>query len=112
MTVVQVLRKARALIRKGWTQGTGARTKSGKGVDSMARSAVRFCCLGAIWRFDHGAVTDSVRCLSRAINGKSIEWDSEHLDVVERFNDNPARKKAEVLALFDRAIHSSTKGAK
>lgn len=97
MTTLQVLRKARALIKKGWTQGAFARRKNGHTTEDDSAAAVKFCVRGAINRVARfGEWQVASKCLQDALDDP---WRS----LVE-FNDAKGRKRAEVVALFDRAI--------
>lgn len=96
MTALQVLRKARALVAKGWCQGATARGRSGKPVDDESRSAVEFCVVGALWRVAGGDFVPRIRARGAL---KQVVGDS-----LISFNDAPGRKKATVLRAFDRAI--------
>jgi hypothetical protein len=91
VTTVQVLRKARRLIKRGWCKGIMRRYRYGK--------VVGHCALGAI------------------VDAIGSPYGPKHNDAVGRFenvirtnssittwNDSPFRRKAEVLAAFDRAI--------
>lgn len=97
-TTVEVLKKARALLEKGWCQGHYAIGESGREVDAMSKSARCFCIDGALIRANG---TDSeyiaTAAIVRAALGKAafspIGW-----------NDAPGRTQSEVLDLMDRAI--------
>lgn len=94
-----VLRRARALIAGGWTQGAYM---------SVGFFGRRYCAVGAI-AYSAGlvpgldtstpAMTDARRAL-RTASGM------EYYEGIETWNDNPRRTKQEVLAAFDRAIAS------
>ena len=67
MTPREVLLAAAELVEQGWTQGAGARGRSGKPVATLGRSAVCWCAIGAIKRASDGdldltiAAEDSTR---------------------------------------------------
>lgn len=95
-TAVDVLRAARALIEKGWTQYDFARNSGGWGVDEWHHSAACFCSWGALNRagIDLECNTASaIHWLRSATVGPIAVW-----------NDAPGRTQAEVLAAFDKAI--------
>ncbi len=97
-TVLQALRKARALIAKGWTQGTFAKDRDGISVDVNDPDACRFCAAGAVLRVcGSGSLFDKV--LSGALGG-----------LFPRFNDLPTTKKSDVLRVFDEAIKKVRRG--
>lgn len=96
-TPAEILRKARELIEtKGWTQGAYARSAKGEPVDWYNKRACQFCLNGAL-NYAEGLafVSYDGRELIREAVGQpnTIKW-----------NDEPTRTKAEVLAVFDRAI--------
>jgi hypothetical protein len=109
ITTEQFLAKARALIEKGWVQGTFATTDSGQEADYMSKAATRFCMMGAcrrvrreLWedeRFPAGAVEDTAYDLLK----ECIEERKLVPDIVE-FNDTIGRTQADVLEVFDCAI--------
>jgi hypothetical protein len=101
MTTTTILKKARVLIVRGWTQGSFARNARGRPVLANSKRAVRWCAWGALdgayWLGDSKAL----RLLKLSIPGR--------VKSLSDWNDNPKRKKAEVLALFDSAIALSKK---
>lgn len=108
--VANRLRKARALIEKGWTQEAWARAADGANVPFSSRSAVCFCAAGALNRalqvggHEWGLAEQSWQVLEDAIGVSSSS------DVV-KFNDAPERTQAEVLAAFDKAIELAEQSA-
>ncbi len=101
MTTVEILRAARELVARGWTQGTPARDTSGDCVSPRSPAAVCWCALGAIaassgtpaW-----AVPPEVRsALALALPG---DWGKCRIAM---WNDHPLRTQAEAVAVFDRA---------
>lgn len=103
---VDVMRHARDLVAGGWTQGAAARNAAGLQVPPGARDACRFCAVGAIRRASRLARgnpgVDLDLMLAQAV-GVGTE------SCVVRWNDEPGRKQAEVVAAFDRAIEAMTK---
>lgn len=101
-SVADKLRKARALIERGWTQGEYARGKSGRQADPIGRHARCFCAVGALGaanrHWPHGGMI-GLKELNSAV-GFPSEGESQILD----WNDAEWRTQAEVLAAFDRAI--------
>lgn len=88
MTTVQVLRKARALIKKGWCQGVMRQYRNGKIVKRCA--------------FD--AISEVVPIGSRVYPVMAFERVLPKGISIANWNDSPHRRKAQVLAAFDRAI--------
>src|SRR5438132_8158865 len=98
MTTTMVLKKARALIVRGWTQGWFARNSKGEHTNPCAKDAVEWCLSGAIIKATpYSCDTNPFRTIRSSFRDRKPRS-------LPRWNDNPKRKKAEVLALFDRAI--------
>lgn len=95
MTTVEVLRKARELVAKGWTRAGAAVRSDGGDTTYDSPAAVRFCMVGACWRAGMGTNRGeaAVTVLAKLLG----TWPSN-------FNDAPERTKGQVLAAFDRAI--------
>ncbi len=96
MTTLQCLRKARALVRKGWTQGVIAVSANHRPVGACSVDACYWCAYGSIiaaagphWN----AFEESRDALAVVIGKPMFQW-----------NDHASRTKAQVLAAFDRAI--------
>lgn len=104
--LVKKLRAARRLIERGWTRGALARDASGREVPAMSRAAVRFCVDGACIRASGGCYD---LCQARdALEGALPDG---VLSAVH-FNDDIAKSKRDVIALFDRAIAAELARAK
>lgn len=95
-----ILTTARALIAKGWCKDSQARDADGLEVLPNDPSAKKFCVLGALDRCcvnnaeGLGSFRAAQELIREQIGTRSItEW-----------NDNPRRRKREVLAVFDEAI--------
>ena len=115
-TVEDILIEAREiLVKKGWTQGTMARNDAKLAVGTRDKTAVSFCSAGAInkalynygvdpWAVYKGsdgrdAVTNNVAYQAlKAIYTSDMS--------VAAWNDDPFRSKADVLAVFDKAIEA------
>lgn len=88
---VAKLKKARALIAKGWTQDAYARRRDHHKTDPCSPAACYWCASGAL----------------RAVGLVSgIDWESTNLNGygVTSWNDLPGRTQAEVLAMFTNSI--------
>lgn len=102
-TVKAKLIEARALIAKGWVQGTNAVKADGEVVAYSDPRATHFCTRGAIDRATNGKYDISFRCVETLYDA----LDRSELCVgISGYNDAPARTQTEVLALFDKAIAS------
>jgi hypothetical protein len=98
-----ILKRARALVESGWTQGAAARNARGHAVPSASPAAKKFCAEGSINRarldghyshFDYEAASG---CLD-AVNYRQYQQDTIS------FNDSKTTTKRMVLAAFDAAI--------
>ena len=105
MKTYDVLRRAADLVDQGWTQGAFARLADGQSCRSRDSDAASFCLVGAldVAGYQASAHVYSIypSCLSvlRALLNKRGEIDL----AVEGFltwNDNPDRKKREVVDLL------------
>ena len=86
-----LLRAARLLETKGWTRGWFARDGHGNKVLHSSRRASRFCAEGAIFRCGGGAdCRDALRAAADCDN-------------IAHWNDDPKRKKSEVIAALRKA---------
>lgn len=97
MDVKEVLTKARALVEKGWVQGSYAEDAEGLHVDPCSEDAVCWCAAGAI----RAAVDDNAEqyyFLRKTLRQYTLIGVG-----IIHFNDT-ASAKEDVLALFDRAI--------
>jgi hypothetical protein len=106
--VKKVLKKALALIRKGWTKGALCRDKDKVAVKyhvGLREKGCKFCSLGAI---DAGAELVKLTDYSAAIFEAKQKL-REALPVrtgIIAWNDSPDRRKPEVVAAFQAAIKS------
>lgn len=98
--VITTLKAARKLItlRKNWTQGWFAHSKTGKEVDPRSRYATCWCASGAIRKFNPNWYADAERALEDAMHGE-----------ISTFNDDSSHRL--VLRAFDAAIKLAEKGA-
>jgi hypothetical protein len=85
--VVSALLQGRAAVEAGWCQG-------------FSRDE-RVCAIEALWKAANGAYARSVVFLEHA---RPAGWPS-----VIAYNDAAGRTKAEILALYDRAIDLALK---
>lgn len=98
------LRKARALIEKGWTQGLYYDTKYEGFLNKhlKRRPSHSYCALGAV-----GTAVPLASLRGRMEGFLEIAVDYAP---IMSFNDHPNRTKEQVLAAFDRAITYATEG--
>lgn len=106
MKTSTVLKRAKRLLEtKGWTQGWYARDKGGNETSPLSDEAVCFCSVGAVER---AAGADYAYAYAFAID-KLVASLPRGWTRVPEYSDAPRRTKAQVLALFDRAIASALK---
>ncbi len=99
--VLEGLKRAKALIERGWTQHTRARDAAGDPTHADSADAVMFCVDGACVRvafetgIDGWAIADRLETAlgKRGFNASIARW-----------NDRPDRTKEEVLALMEEVI--------
>ena len=96
MSTLDDLRAARELVRKGWTQGRLHRTRA------FRRDA--YCVLGAL--------KEATDCYPLPL---SLAMSAVHAQIgpnIAGWNDNPRRRKSDVLFIFDQAIEAEEKEGK
>lgn len=112
---IDTLRKARALVERGWTQGTSARDLSGNGLPEYDSHAVCWCITGALTAIrasrhrtdqEREDELNARRALSTALIRQSANFIA-----LTAWNDDPSRTKNEVLKLFDDTIERLEKQA-
>lgn len=117
-TVIDLLREAMSVITptRAWTQGTRARTASGKIARSSDRTATSFCILGALERAKSNLnasdeaiaqAADSVveeilatAAIERLLNPEN----PNHSSSIIGYNDKQGRTQKEVLEVLDNAV--------
>lgn len=105
--VVDLLTKARALIIKGWCQGTDAQDKDGTEVDFDSHTAVKFCAMGAMVRVTR--IKGRPFPTAEKLKTKMLVFVEEAIGIVEvedlsSWNDDDNRKKPQVVAGFAKAV--------
>jgi hypothetical protein len=95
---IGVLARARELIadEQRWCRRSFARGWAGIPVSAKSTIAQRFCALGAIMRAAHELRVPAEDARS------ALEWQT--IRPIQDWNDDPARRHAEVIAKFDAAI--------
>lgn len=109
MTVIEILRGARALLTnpKAWAQWDYAFTASGRKCPANSEFAVCWCMAGAVKRAA-GPDAKAVE-LNAAEHVLARACGTKYLDT---FNDKPGRRHSEILGAFDRAISSEQEKAR
>jgi hypothetical protein len=110
LSTVDILLGARHLIEAGWCQGATATDAQGRAVDPSFPTAVMFDPLGAI-----------ERAVLNLFQGDDRYWVQNYYKgfytiaaglhthaAIAAWNDDPLRRKAEILASFDLAIEQSS----
>lgn len=114
-TSKEILVEARALINKGWVQGTAARNEHREAVHELSKEAVCFCILGALHHAAEISFMDGMHPNTTFSGGvyvqlfeakKAIAQNLAGAPDILSFNDHPGTTKEKVLALFDRALGS------
>jgi len=99
----------------GWTQGVLARGNTGRQVQSNSRVAVSFCLYGAESRAateleaDGNVKSKAELAIQRCIRKRTRK---RGYVSISGFNDQPTRKKSEILAVVDCAIKKATEATK
>lgn len=109
MTTLQVLKKARALIKKGWTQQWWAEDRKGNIVTPDDPAAVKFCLRGAIRRVHDAGEEAALAAIVRANHIPKATSPALYGGAAAEWNDRTNRTQAEVLAAFDKAIKAVSK---
>ena len=119
---VWVLRKARALVKRGWVRDKWAKDAAGRVVHYDSPEACAFCLLGAIFRAEaeYGNPTYALEPggydKARATYYPPNRWLEQALwhrmgqpyrSSLRLWHDAPERTQAEVLALLDLAIEEA-----
>lgn len=100
------LRKVKRLIQKGWTKHAYARDKHGHSCSIASSKVAKVCLTGAIHRT--ALITEGLNQPYR----EAYKAISKLKRFPLQFNDAPTTKKADVLALLDRAIKNETRKLK
>jgi len=108
---VKILRRARKLIDRGWTQYTYARTRSEKRISPYSVHAKKFCVLGALLAASNEKPKNTkkkeqwLENFCACIRPKYFSKNQEDMfDFLLTWNDVPGRTKQQVLAVLDRII--------
>ena len=118
ITTIEFLRKAREFIERGWTQGSSARDINGKGCVSFSPEATEWCAVGALNAVNavvHDENFTFVRRAEHALDEAILAMFPLRADpsparvtTILRYNDEPAREKRDILAVYDRAIEAES----
>jgi len=114
-TVLRILRRARGLITEPehWTKNAFARDAKADVVAVGNEAATCFCSVGAIERAkmdENEPYSTHLLAFEVAASMAPIDWRDVHrggplpLSWLMSYNDDTARKHAEVLEVFDKAI--------
>jgi hypothetical protein len=95
MKTSTILKKARALVAKGWCQQNWAEDRKGVCSTDDGHTAVRWCAWGALYTISHnGPCTEAGHWLSAMVPPGGVI----------PFNDASGRTRADVLDVYDAAI--------
>jgi hypothetical protein len=97
----EILRKARALVEKGWCRNEYARDSRNQPTWALSKDAVKFCAAGAM--------TAAAGSVERAFAARAAFSGAipQYL-TLQDFNDRSSNKRP-VLRAFDRAIAAAEK---
>jgi hypothetical protein len=111
--MLQVLLRARRLIRKGWCKGHAAEDKDGNRLNRSCEPGVARVCLSSgiekatrQLKGSYLVAEEAHRLVRKAIEASRNRKDFTHgdLDVVVRYNDHRKRRKRDILRVLDKAI--------
>ena len=102
-STAELLREARALIERGWTQDVMACDKDGEEIDSCDDRAAQWCAVGAIERVTAGGAHNHYREMRVALTA-ARPVNKDRFTTTIGWNDHPLTTQSEVLETFDRAI--------
>lgn len=105
MKLVDTLKRARQLIKKGWTQNAYARDRYGNMVDEDSPGAVRWCAAGAL----HRVTRENIVMWRKA--KVLLNRESGYGGIIS-LNDDTGTTKEMVVSVFDRAIRSAQKAGR
>lgn len=110
LDVLAILREARHLIEMGWCQGATARDADGRAIDPGLPTAIKFDPLGAIERAVLNLFQGDGRYLvQNYYKGFFAIASGLHTRAaIALWNDDPTRRKDEILARLDLAIEQSS----
>lgn len=97
----QALQKMRALIERGWAQGTFAADAHGERVSQFSNYATCFCLLGAYHR------VRKQEKLSARTSDKIFELITSRVKNMVTWNDSAERTQTQVLSMLDEVIASA-----
>jgi hypothetical protein len=101
----EVLEAASERLRFGWTQGVTATTVSGEQQSTPDADSAAFCLLGALTAAARALGADSyTRQRAERSIAEAIGADRRNTRAIAKWNDDPGRSKAEVIALVERAL--------
>ena len=93
MTIVEMLKRSRERIARGWCQDSYAEDKEGRRTSPLSNFACAWCMMGALR-------PEGIECMAAEPFLRRLV--PHH--ALAQFNDAPGRTQAEVLAVYDKAI--------
>jgi hypothetical protein len=101
-----LLADARELVSRGWCQGAEAEDERGGPVVPWSADARRWSALGALVATAGGpdALVNGGPSLERVATAALALGLAAGVETLKEWNDAPERTRAEVLAVFDRAV--------
>ena len=102
---VKILNRATKIIKSHWTKGHLAVDVKGDEVDVASAKAVSFCAIGAIQRAA-ASLKASENDRYKAID--IVESLIPKPSAIEEYNDDPKRRKRDMISLFNKAVKKAT----
>lgn len=113
LTLIELLRRGRDRILRGWTQHAPARTARGTMCGASDPAAVAWCATGAAWYADdsipdcindpcHRLYLEAMAELSRSL--ADVSPDEDHGGYLGVWNDMHHRTQADAVRLYDVTI--------
>ncbi len=107
MKTHDVLRRAADLVDKGWTQDALARLADGTRTSFRDPDAASFCIIGAVYAEGKRRGLSSLDVLCDLLKNRGSEVSPFGEINLATWNDNPARKKREVVDLLLEAARAA-----
>jgi hypothetical protein len=101
---IEMLRKARGFLERGWAQGSFAVDAEGEKVVPGDDSACAWCVQGSLLAASNWKASAETELITTVLLEYSRKGRSPESASIVKWNDTPGRTKEEVLTLFDKTI--------
>ncbi|MGH6967484.1 MAG: DUF6197 family protein [Stellaceae bacterium] len=111
LDILEILAEGRRLVAAGWCQGAIAKDAQGRAVEVSSPAAVAFDPVGAIERAVLNLLaSERAYLIQNYYKGfYALAWELHTHTRLSTWNDDAARRHAEVLERFDRALAHATR---